>query len=88
MLVVINTRHIKEEHVCWFTRRTGLGNIQIIQIVNRTYPHPDAPDNAVIVVTETVGIEYAPIASERAATWVLLEACQKAVTTVNEGGSQ
>ncbi len=84
--LVINTAHIRQKHVCWFTKRNGSGRIELFEVVNRLYHHPDASEEAVVRVTETVSVDETSVDSEKAATWVLLEACQKAVTTANEGG--
>lgn len=84
MLLVINTKHREEKHISWFTKKYGM-SISLHEVVERRYTHPDS-HQADIVVTEVLFVREAGVGSERAATWVLLEACQKAVTTANKGG--
>lgn len=84
MLLVINAKHREEKHVSWFTKNRG-ATISLHEVVERRYTHPDAPQ-ADIVVTEVLFIGEAGVGSERAATWVLLDACQNAVTAANKEG--
>ncbi len=90
MLLVINAEHREEKHISWFVKREFGSRLQdklrLYEVVERKYPHPDEPDKADVIVTQTVLIGEAHVSSQVAATWVLLEACQKAVTTVQEGG--
>lgn len=58
--IVINEDFLEEKHVCYFTKESGYGKaheIRLFKVVERKYPHPDAPDDAWIWVTESHLVE-------------------------------
>jgi hypothetical protein len=90
MLLVINAKHREEKHISWFVKRKVGVEIQdklgLYEVVERKYPHPDAPDRADVIVIEILFVKEAYVNSKETATWVLLEACQNAVTTEKKDG--
>ena len=81
-VIVINTEPKKETHICFYVTRLAsrrAGEIQLIEVYEATYAHPQAPEDANIQVTETRLVDRANPISYKAATWLLLEAAQKAV---------
>ena len=68
---------LKTKHICFYTTKDH-DEITLMEMIEEVYPHPDAPQEAVIQL-----ITYRVICShtrttERAANMVLLEAAQKA----------
>ena len=69
---------IKTQHVCFYTRVGSDSNkISLLEVYIETYPHPDAPEDAVVSVTQTRVIKEYNRVDNKAASSVLLEAAQK-----------
>lgn len=55
---VINSQPIGEKHLGWFSKLTvginGDENISLFEVVERIYPHPNAPNDATIRTTEVL----------------------------------
>lgn len=79
MIIVINSDPVSESHICWFTRREKQ-LIELHEVVNVVYNHPQAPDCATINVIETRLREIMQITDAKAANAILLEASQTAIT--------
>jgi len=57
VVIVINDLHpVKEQHIGWKATRCPhkSSNVVLYEVVERWYRHPDAPDDALIPVMETV----------------------------------
>jgi hypothetical protein len=80
MIIVINTEPVSEKHICWYTVADSYDNIQLVEVVERFYVHPQAPDDAYIQQTEVISRNRASRLSSEAAAWILLEANQKAIS--------
>ena len=79
----VNTEQqpIKTEHICYFTSaffQDGREKIALKAIVKDYYPHPDAPQDAVVSVIREALVSTYLRHEVRAANAVLLEAAQKA----------
>lgn len=70
---------IKTEHVCYFTTNAGFGEISLYEVVYEHYPHPDAPQDAVIKLTTIKHICTHSRISQRGAQLVLMEASQESM---------
>lgn len=70
---------IKTEHVCYFTTNEESGDISLCEVVYEHYPHPDAPQDAIIKLTTTKHICTHSRTSQRGAQLVLMEASQESM---------
>jgi hypothetical protein len=84
--VFVNTDQspIKTEHVCYYVHEIiGTSDspkkLRLNEVVYETYPHPDAPKNAVIKLLTTRTVCLFPETSPRAALLVLMNANQQAM---------
>lgn len=48
-----NEKLLKEKHICWFTQDKG-EEVQLIEVIERTYQHPQAPEHATISQFELI----------------------------------
>lgn len=62
-------------HIAYFTSRSG-DEICLHEVIESTYPHPDAPDLSRVFCTSTRLVERIDCKKEKAAHLVLLEAAQ------------
>jgi len=83
MLLTINEECVSERHICWLTKPVDLEIISLHEVIERQYPHPDY-NGCQVPVIEIKLIGEAPRSSEEAATWVLLEASQRAIKNISE----
>ena len=81
MLLVINEQHIAERHLCWYTQ-DNVDSINMFEVVERTYKHPQCPEHATTVVTEVKCVGRFKRSEGKAATLILLEAAQNAVSEI------
>lgn len=63
------------KHISFYTSGSG-DDICLHEIIEETYPHPDAPDEATVTRTTTRFVESHHKESEKASHIVLLEAAQ------------
>lgn len=71
-------------HIAYFTSRSG-DEICLHEVIESTYPHPDAPDLSRVFCISTRLVERIDCKKEKAAHIVLLEAAQnnaKAICTL------
>jgi len=80
MLLIINAPFLKQTHVSWYTKDGSGGNsIQLFEVVESHYKHPEAPEDATIPVIEIKFVKEVKRTSLEAGALVLLEANQNAV---------
>lgn len=82
MLFVINEDPVSTKHISWFTKPHADSDgmfIQLFEVVESSYRHPQAPGHAIIKVVEMKFRDKASRLSDKAATWILLEASLKAI---------
>jgi len=81
MLLVINSDPVSEKHISWFTKDGNKGNeIELYEVVERMYPHPQVPEHATIAVMGIKSIGSFKRTGLDGATSVLLEASLNAIT--------
>jgi len=78
-LVIINEESIEQKHICWFTKRESFRIIKLYEVKECYYRHPEAKDYAIIKSIEVFFIDECNALEEKAASWVLMEANQKAI---------
>ena len=66
------------EHVCFYTIKQPEEQISLFEVYKESYPHPDAPAEAVVSVLQKRHVKTYSRMESRAANIVLLEAAQKA----------
>jgi len=81
-LLVINEEPVEEKHVSWFVRDSNGFAVQLYEVVELKYKHPQAPDDAFVYKFETKCCGNFFRVEPKAATLVLLEASEKAVQQV------
>lgn len=69
---------VKERHICYYAE-TKSEQIELLEVVECFYKHPQAPDDAIIPVIETRMVARMHRNDFEAGSSVLLEANQKAV---------
>jgi len=81
-LYVINSQFTKEKHLFWYTKpyRDDGRYIILVEVVERTYPHPDAPEYANVEQIEEKEVASFLRASFEGGNSVLLEAAQNAIS--------
>lgn len=81
LLINITTEPISEKHIAWFTKDGNKGNeIELYEVVEHMYPHPQVPEHATIAVMGIKSIGSFKRTSLDGATSVLLEASLNAIT--------
>jgi hypothetical protein len=85
MLLVINEDFVKEEHICWQVDNSGDGNISLYEVVNRTYRHPEAPEDAFIKVIEVVLRSTVKKNDSKAAPMFLLANAEENLNLLRKG---
>jgi len=80
-LLVINSESKSEKHVCYYVERDFYDSrkLSLYEVLEVTYAHPQAPEDANVVNVETRRIGGCRDTEMKGSTWVLLEAAQKAV---------
>ena len=78
----VNTDQLPKSvrHLSYFTSREGVGaseEIVLSEVIECTYPHPDAPDMANVVCISYRALEKVRVGADRAAPILLLEAAEK-----------
>jgi len=68
---------VKTKHICYYTDHKG-DEISLCEVYEATYPHPEAPQDAIIPVTRTRLIRTLKRLDYDAASLILMEAQQKA----------
>ncbi len=91
IIQVINNEDppLETRHLAWFTRRGEKNTIQLWEVIEAKYPHPDVPDLAFTWIYETHRIDESHISVGKAAAWILLEAAERSITyqqTMTENG--
>jgi len=83
-LIIVSEEPVKQKHICWFTERKSGDSrkIRLYEVRECFYRHPDALDIALIQNLEIFFIEEFNELDPAAATWVLLEASQKAIPSL------
>lgn len=77
--------HVHEKHISWFTKKDIMFEgdfIGLYEVVEKYYPHPDAPKNAVVPVLETRLVASFKRCQFDAAALVILEAAMNTVSTI------
>lgn len=77
---------VREVHVCYYTSEGDNGTIRLEEVVECSYKHPEAPDNATISRYETRTVKRVGRSFPEAGVLVLMEANQKAIGF--QGGRQ
>jgi hypothetical protein len=72
---------IRTKHICYFTSSNG-DDINLCEVFEATYPHPEAPEDAVIPVIDMRVVKTLKRTHYQAAPLVLMEAQQKTVRTI------
>ena len=74
----VNTDQLPKSvrHLSYFTSREG-EYIILSEVIESTYPHPDAPDMANVVCISYRAVEKVRVGADRAAPILLLEAAEK-----------
>lgn len=78
----ITEEPLETKHVCYTIGRQSEINKEVlllIEVVEETYRHPEAPDYALITRYNTKVVDEANANSFKAAGWVVLEASEKSV---------
>lgn len=52
MLLIINSDPISEKHISWFTNCYSSTHVELREVVERTYQHPEAPEYATVKMIE------------------------------------
>lgn len=83
-LLVINSDPKSEKHICYYVERDIYDSrrLCLYEVLHVTYAHPQASEYANVVNVETRRIGGGLRTDNRCATWVILEAAQKAVSEV------
>lgn len=79
-IINVTKEPLKVRHICYFVRHNSFesGILNLYEVVVRTYPHPEAPGDAVIEMTDIDCLgEYKP-SDKLSANLILLEACERA----------
>ena len=77
---------IKTRHICYYATDAGNGEINLCEVFEATYPHPEAPQDAVIPVIDYRVVKTVRRQQYQAAHIVLMEAQQKACRTIEVRG--
>jgi hypothetical protein len=72
---------VKSEHVCWFTNSQGQ-KVALHEVYREYFNHPDAPEDAIVSVTQTRLVRVYDRTNKRAANIVILEAAQNACSSL------
>lgn len=79
---------LKEKHIAWFTQSyfsKKEGEIGLVEVVERTYKHPSAPEYATISQLELVFFDREKrIKLKNTSHLLLLESIQQTVSTIEE----
>jgi len=80
-LLIINEEPVKEKHICWFTERNSSDSrkIRLYEVRECFYRHPQALDIAFVKQLEVFFMDECNELDPKAATWILMEANQKAI---------
>jgi hypothetical protein len=83
MLINVTKEPLKVRHICYFVRPNYFDSriLDLYEVVVRTYPHPEAPEDAVIDMTDIDHLGEYPPSDGLTPNLILLEACERA--TVN-----
>ena len=76
---------IKVRHICYYTT-TNDDKIDLHEVIEATYPHPEAPEDANILLTTTRLVKTVKRTSYHAAHLILMEAQQKACRSIEVRG--
>jgi hypothetical protein len=76
---------LETKHVCFYTKSSD-DEIQLMEVYEETYPHPDAPNEGIVKLTTTRCVRSYKRTEFRAATTILLEASQKACANLPKQG--
>lgn len=85
---VFNVNHDiprKTKHICWTTRDEADNEISLIEIIEVSYPHPEAEDFATISVLETVYHGKYKRHEIGASPLILMEAVENNITFTRRG---
>jgi hypothetical protein len=77
-----NQPPIRTKHICYFTADRGEEGIALCEVIENTYPHPEAPEDAVIPVIDTRVVKIVKRTNYQAAPLILLEANQQTVRMI------
>lgn len=67
--------------ICYYTK-SNLDTIAVFRVIEETYPHPDAPEDASVTVTKTELVKKYNRYEVHAAYAILLEAAQNNTTEI------
>lgn len=78
---------ISVRHICYFTSQAfEIDEINLNEVYEATYPHPDAPDTAIVYLTTTRLVKTVKRSDYQGAHILLMEAQQKACRYVEVRG--
>ena len=75
---------VKTEHICYYTQSLEPDTIDLMQVVKETYPHPEAPDNAIVELITTKLVKRERVRDTLAAHIVLMKAQQEVCRTIEQ----
>lgn len=79
----IDQTPISTHHICYFTKDEGQ-EISLMQVVEETYPHPDASEHAVLTITRVRTVKTRKRIEFNAAHFLLMEAQQKTCRAIEK----
>ena len=82
-MLIFNTDFKSERHIAWFTEDRG-NKIALFEVVERFYPHPEAPENAVLSQFETKFVVEYSRGDFECGSSVLLEAAQSTISQIQK----
>lgn len=86
-LAFINTEDVpvKTNHISYTIADCSDGDIELIQIVEEYYKHPEAPESALLPILKLRSIRKHHRLSKEAAPLILLEAQEKTMRLIEKG---
>lgn len=80
LVLIINRtedpKHVR--HVCFYAKYEGPYFMRLYEVSEKSYPHPEAPEAAFVVITETDLIGEYSVSSPMGASLILHEASERA----------
>ena len=85
MFLIMNEDPISVKHISWFTKEDhSSDDIVLYEVVETSYSHPDVPNHLSLKNVEIRVHGSAKRTSEKADSWILLEASLRVVSQLTE----
>lgn len=78
---------ISEQHICYYVKERNKDELDLYEVVLQSYPHPDAPNDAVVLLMNEHIVKTVNKTDYRASDLILLQASQKTTKRLHYGSS-